>query len=111
MSLHDKPVNDVPGAPPALMTTLRGSLATDPAVRPQSAVALRDALLGLDLAAPQTATLTAPPAQPHLVAAPAREDRPAALGRHARGNLPGGTMVLADVAAPPDRLPSRQRSG
>jgi hypothetical protein len=106
MSLHDKPVNDVPGAPPALMTTLRGSLATDPAVRPQSAVALRDALLGLDLAAPQTATLTAPPAQPHLVAAPAREDRPAALGRHARGNLPGGTMVLADVAAPPtDSLP------
>ncbi len=101
MSLHNKPVDDVPGAPPALMAALRRSLATDPAVRPQSAVALRDALLGLDLASPQAVTLTATQAQPHSVGLPARDARPAAPGRHARGNLPGRTMVLAEVAASP----------
>jgi len=44
MSLHDKPVEDVPGTPPELMALLRASLSPDPAARPPSAVALRDAL-------------------------------------------------------------------
>jgi len=44
MMLHDKPVEDVPGAPPELMALLRAGLSPDPAARPQSAVALRDAL-------------------------------------------------------------------
>ena len=44
MTLHDKPVEDVPGAPPELMALLRAGLSPDPAARPQSAVALRDAL-------------------------------------------------------------------
>jgi hypothetical protein len=44
MSLHDKPVEDVPGVPPELMALLRAGLSPDPAARPPSAVALRDAL-------------------------------------------------------------------
>ena len=46
MTLHDKPVEDVPGTPPELMALLRAGLSPDPAARPQSAVALRDALAG-----------------------------------------------------------------
>ena len=44
MTLHDKPVEDIPGTPPELMALLRAGLSPDPAARPQSAVALRDAL-------------------------------------------------------------------
>jgi Protein kinase domain len=46
VGLHDEPVDDIPGVPPDLMATLRRSLAADPAVRPRSAVELRDALSG-----------------------------------------------------------------
>jgi Protein kinase domain len=45
MALHDKPVDDVPGTPPEFMALLRRSLAPDPAVRPQTAAAFRDALV------------------------------------------------------------------
>jgi serine/threonine protein kinase len=45
--LHDEPVADVPGAPPGLMAVLRQGLASDPAMRPPSAAALRDALISL----------------------------------------------------------------
>ena len=44
MTLHDKPVEDVPGTPPELMALLRAGLSPDPAARPQTAVELRDAL-------------------------------------------------------------------
>src|SRR5437773_857965 len=44
MSLHDRPVEDVPGTPAELMAVLRAGLSPDPAARPHSAVALRDAL-------------------------------------------------------------------
>jgi Protein kinase domain len=47
MALHDQPVDDVPGAPRDLMALLRAGLAADPAARPQSALALRDALTRL----------------------------------------------------------------
>ena len=42
MSLHDRPVEDVPGTPPELMALLRAGLSPDPAARPQSAAALRE---------------------------------------------------------------------
>ena len=44
MTLHDKPVEDIPGTPPEFMALLRAGLSPDPAARPQSAEALRDAL-------------------------------------------------------------------
>jgi Protein kinase domain len=44
MRLRDEPVQDVPGTPPELMALLRAAMSPDPAVRPQSAAALRDAL-------------------------------------------------------------------
>ncbi len=44
MALHDRPIADVPGAPPELMALLRRGLAADPAARPPSAASLRDAL-------------------------------------------------------------------
>jgi hypothetical protein len=44
MTLHDKPVEDVPGTPPGLRALLRAGLSPDPAARPQIAVELRDAL-------------------------------------------------------------------
>jgi Septum formation len=47
MALHDKPVDDVPGTPPEFMALLRRGLAPDPAARPQTAAAFRDALLAL----------------------------------------------------------------
>ncbi|MGD0062199.1 MAG: serine/threonine-protein kinase [Streptosporangiaceae bacterium] len=47
MALHDKPADDVPGAPPDFMALLRRGLALDPATRPQNAAAFRDALLAL----------------------------------------------------------------
>jgi serine/threonine protein kinase len=53
MTLHDKPVEDIPGTPPALMALLRRGLSADPALRPPTAAALRDALIAPDrLAAP-----------------------------------------------------------
>jgi tRNA A-37 threonylcarbamoyl transferase component Bud32 len=44
MRLHDEPVRDVPGTPPELMALLRAAMSPDPAARPPSAAALRDAL-------------------------------------------------------------------
>jgi hypothetical protein len=44
MSLHDRPVEDVPGTPPELMALLRAGLSPDPQARPRSAAELRDAL-------------------------------------------------------------------
>jgi serine/threonine protein kinase len=105
MSLHEKPVEDVPGAPPELMAALRRSLATDPAVRPQSAAALRDALL--DLAAPRSASPTqavmsaAPQAQSHPTSVLTQDAWPAAAGRHAKGSPSPRTPVPAGVAVSP----------
>ena len=47
LALHDEPVPDVPGTPPALMDLLRRGLAADPAARPPGAAALRDGLAAL----------------------------------------------------------------
>ncbi|MGH3252852.1 MAG: serine/threonine-protein kinase, partial [Trebonia sp.] len=60
VGLLDKPVDDIPGVPPELMATLRGSLAADPAARPRSAVEMRDALSGALAGAPAGALTGAP---------------------------------------------------
>ena len=64
MALHDKPVDDVPGTPPGFMALLRRSLSPDPADRPQTAAAFRDALAALPgPAASPAAAFSVPPAQ------------------------------------------------
>ena len=65
MTLHDRPVEDLPGTPPELMAMLRAGLSPDPAARPQSAVALRDAL-----ADPRQYAATGPTGYPGQVSAP-----------------------------------------
>ena len=84
MARHDKPVDDVPGTPPEFMALLRRSLAPDPAARPQTAAAFRDALLALP--SPATAPSVAPGAPPaqYAPAGPAGPYAPAApLARYA----------------------------
>jgi hypothetical protein len=58
IALRDKPVDDVPGAPPGFMALLRRSLSPDPAARPQTAAAFRDALAALP--GPATVPATVP---------------------------------------------------
>ncbi|HEX6518929.1 MAG TPA: serine/threonine-protein kinase [Streptosporangiaceae bacterium] len=55
MARHHRPPEDIPGVPPAMMTLLRQSLAADPAARPPSAAALRDALAACPAGASATA--------------------------------------------------------
>ena len=73
MTLHDKPVEDVPGTPPELMALLRAGLSSDPAARPQSAEALRDALTD-----PRRYVATAPPGYAGQVSA-SSTGRPASM--------------------------------
>ena len=73
MMLHDKPVEDVPGTPPELMALLRAGLSPDPAARPQSAVALRDALASTRGYVP--------------AAAPGYDGRVSTSARHREGGL------------------------
>jgi serine/threonine protein kinase len=66
MAMHDKPVDDVPGVPPEFMALLRRGLAPDPAARPQTAAAFRDALLTLPgpATAPSTPSIAPAPQAP-----------------------------------------------
>ncbi len=93
IALHDQPVNDVPGTPPGLMEILRRSLAADPAARPPSAAALRDALASLPVhagASAQPGSSAAPgnSAQPGMSAQPGRSVAPGQLARAARQPAP-----------------------
>ena len=54
ITAHTRPVPDIPGAPPALTAVLRQSMTYDPAARPPSAAALREALAAADLNIPNT---------------------------------------------------------
>jgi len=102
LSLHDKPIDDIPGVPAELMTVLRWSLATDPAMRPPSAAALRDALLGI--AAPRSGPpppammAAAPRAQQDPTWAHTQDAQPAPRARHARPGSPRETTAYAGVA-------------
>jgi len=112
VGLHDKPVEDVPGTPPELMAALRKSLAADPAVRPQSAAALRDTLLAF--AAPgsgplaQATTSTTPRAQPDPPRTLTQDALPTAHARHARRS--SGTQEEPPPAMVPPAT-GRQRAG
>jgi hypothetical protein len=84
MALHDQPVDDIPGAPVELMGLLRLGLAADPAVRPRSAIELRDALAGVG-AGPS----------PALAGRAARSPASPPRGRrrgHAADTQPGGNQ-------------------
>jgi len=113
MMLHNKPVDDVPGTPPELMALLRRSLAPDPAVRPPSAAALRDALVAL------TAWPAGPSPQAARPAGPRGQPRPAVLPERApsTGNAgPLHTQVPAAAPIPagnpfPNSLPVPARPG
>ena len=78
MSLHDRPVEDVPGTPPELMALLRAGLSPDPRARPQSAAELRDALTD-----PSRYAAAAPGGYASQVSAPPAA-RPADLSPSAR---------------------------
>ena len=105
MSLHDRPVEDVPGTPPELMALLRAGLSPDPRARPQSAAELRDALTDPSryaAAAPggYASQVSGPPAGRHAglsPAAPEPESRgPRRPARHLA--LAAGLVVIIAAA-------------
>ena len=98
MALHDKPVDDIPGTPPGFMAVLRRSLSPDPADRPQTAAAFRDALAALPApaaapfaaapAAAPFAAFSAPPA-PYVMPVLGRDQPTDPTGRHAPAHRTG----------------------
>jgi serine/threonine protein kinase len=127
--LHDRPVEDVPGAPPELMAILRRGLAADPGQRPATAAALRDALAALDLpsggqpaparhptvgrqpdpgrpaAASGPGSGSAPPPAPATSAPRSRDQAPAPQASWTYGQVPAPR-----AAWPPDQSPAPQVS-
>ena len=113
MSLHDRPVEDVPGTPPELMALLRAGLSPDPAARPQSAAGLRDALTDpgrYAAAAPggDASQVSTPPAARHGSPSPATGARflPHGSGSAARSRQRGASRARGPArtgrpAAPP----------
>jgi hypothetical protein len=100
MAMHDKPVDDVPGTPPEFMALLRRSLAPDPAARPQTAAAFRDALMTLP--GPATAPSGAFSAPPARYAMPVLDaDQPTnPTGSHSAAYRTGPGPAAAPVGAP-----------
>ena len=112
MTLHDKPVEDVPGTPPELMALLRAGLSPDPAARPQTAAALRDALAdprGHVPAAPVRGVSTPPwdrqegtPSRDQQPSVPMSDDRLTTSARHHRAGPSGHAAMPAAAAGRPD---------
>jgi serine/threonine protein kinase len=102
MALHDKPVDDVPDTPPEFMALLRQSLAPDPAARPQTAAAFRDALVGLPGPPTQDRRPTYPASQASY-GMPARDrhasGRPPAARPRSATRLIGVAAALVVIAA------------
>jgi len=111
MMLHDEPVEDVPGAPPELMALLRQGLAADPAARPVSAAALRDALaaIGRRSAAPspQAVAQSGPQARR---AGPTAEPR-GNLVRSSRPGIPAAVTSARAGGTPAGRAPTSEAAG
>jgi hypothetical protein len=93
MALHDKPVDAIPGVPRGFMDLLRSSLAADPALRPPSAAALRDALAGL------TGRAAGQPAHAAGLAGPRTQPR------QARPGAPAAASAGVQQGGPPARRP------
>ena len=104
MSLHDRPVEDVPGTPPELMALLRAGLSPDPRARPQSAAELRDALTDPSryaAAAPgrPASQASAPSAAPHGSLSPAAREPEATAARRRLRYLALAAGLVAITAA------------
>jgi serine/threonine protein kinase len=97
MAMHDKPVGDVPGVPPEFMALLRRGLTPDPAVRPQTAAAFRDALLTLPgpTTAPSTPSIAPVPQAP---SAGSPQPRPGLHGSYAMPAI-NGTQTTNPAAS------------
>jgi hypothetical protein len=106
LALHDKPVDDVPGAPPGLMPVLRRCLAADPASRLPTAAALRDALAALPEGPVRPPRPSTPDSLP-VAARPPAPARPPSVPR-ARRPVPagpaGGSPLRTAPAAPGARV-------
>jgi hypothetical protein len=92
MTLHDKPVADVPGASPDLMALLRAGLSADPARRPPNAAALRAALAAAYQPSVAPPPVPPPPVPQSPVARPLA-DRPLAAPRSV-ASAPAGARTL-----------------
>jgi tRNA A-37 threonylcarbamoyl transferase component Bud32 len=93
MRLHGEPVQDVPGAPPELMGLLRAAMSPDPAARPQSAAALRDALANPGAGIPVAAGYGRAWPPPGELAPGRPAPGPLAQGPLAQGPLAQGPLV------------------
>ena len=104
MSLHDRPVEDVPGTPPELMALLRAGLSPDPRARPQSAAELRDALTDPSRYAAATSAghasqASAPSAARHASLSPAARGSEATAARRRLRYLALAAGLVAITAA------------
>jgi hypothetical protein len=104
MSLHDRPVEDVPGTPPELMALLRAGLSPDPAARPQNAAALRDALAdprryAAAVPAGHASQASAPSAARHGSLSPAAREPEATAARRRLRYLALAAGLVAITAA------------
>jgi serine/threonine protein kinase len=100
MSLHDEPVQDVPGAPADLMALLRAGLSPDPALRPPGAAALRDALAGLGGRVPAVAAGHGPPPAAPGYSTP-RPLSPASQDQAPGSDRQAGALAAAHRTGPP----------
>jgi hypothetical protein len=86
LSLHGRPVEDIPGVPPRMMAVLRQCLVADPAQRLPSAAALRDELAAL---------LGQPEHSPARAVPPWEATPPPAAMLSARTAQPGQDLLAA----------------
>ncbi|MGO9079450.1 MAG: serine/threonine-protein kinase [Streptosporangiaceae bacterium] len=105
LALHAQPIEDVPGAQPELMTVLHWGLAADPADRPPTAAALRDALAAVPAGSGQAGAQAA--AGPVFAAASALPSAPASAAVLAQADR----EVSAQLGPPAQVQPGQPAPG